>query len=128
MLRSIAAVVTPIVVWGGLWVTTGLIMSAAFPDRMAADGTTVDAVALVILIVVSSALSVFAGWLCATLARGAVMKHVVALAVLQLAIGIGVQSGVWDLMPVWYHVTFLGLVVPMHLFGGRMKLMRSGPG
>ena len=127
MVRSILAVVTPSFVWGGLWVATGSALTWATPDRFEPGGAVSDPIVLVCLLLVSSALSVMAGWLCATIAREAVMKHVVVLAVLQLGIGIMVQSGVWELMPLWYHVTFLGLVVPMHLVGGRLWIARDTP-
>ena len=122
MVRSIFAVLTPSFVWGALWVATGSALTWAMPDRFDPGGAVRDPLVLVTLLLASSALSVMAGWLCATIAKEAVMKHVVVLAALQLGIGIMVQSGVGELMPLWYHVTFLGLVVPMHLLGGRLRL------
>lgn len=127
MVRSILAVATPIVLWGMLWVGTGIALASALPARFSPDGATTDVTVLAFLIVASSLLSVMAGWVCAALARKAFMTHVVVLAALQLAIGIMVQASVWTLMPVWYHVTFLGLVIPMHLLGGRLNLARSRP-
>jgi len=125
MVRSVLAVLTPSVVWGVLWVATGSALSRAMPDRFGTSGAVSDPMVLTCLLLTSSALSVMAGWLCATIARKAVMKHVTVLAVLQLGIGIMVQSGVGELMPLWYHATFLGLVVPMHLVGGRLRLSRE---
>jgi len=43
------------------------------------------------------------------------------LAVLLLATGVGVQASVWILMPVWYHLGFLGLLVPGCLLRARLK-------
>jgi hypothetical protein len=39
---------------------------------------------------------------------------------LLLATGIAVQASVWNLMPVWYHVPFLVLVVPACILGARL--------
>ncbi len=125
MFRSILSVVTGVVVWGLLWVGTGIGLSKAMPDRFAEDMTTTDPLPLGIFIVVSVILSVLAGYLCAAIARRAMMKHVTVLAIIQLLIGIVVQSGVWDLMPVWYHVSFLALVIPGHLVGGWMRAKKQ---
>ena len=45
---------------------------------------------------------------------------VIAMALLLLLTGVGVQLGVWPLMPVWYHLLFLALIVPVAVFGGRL--------
>ena len=50
--------------------------------------------------------------------------YLIAVPVLLLT-GIGVQASVWSLMPTWYHVTFLALVVPMTLLGSRLASARS---
>ena len=49
------------------------------------------------------------------------MVAVRGLAGTNLFIGIVVEVMYWSLMPVWYHIVFLALVVPMTLQGGRMK-------
>ena len=45
--------------------------------------------------------------------RGAVLT----LAGLLLATGIAVQAAAWSTMPLWYHLTFLFLLVPMTIAG-----------
>lgn len=122
MLRSILSVVTGVVVWGALWVAANMGMASAMPASFNDAGVTTEPGLLVLFVVISAGLSVLAGWLCATIAEQALMKHVTVLALIQLAIGIFVQASAWDLMPVWYHVIFLSLVVPMHLVGGRIRL------
>ena len=44
---------------------------------------------------------------------------------LLLATGIAVQAGVWSLMPAWYHLTFLVLLAPMVLTGGKLAASRT---
>ena len=122
MLRSILSVLAGIMLWGALWVGANSGAAALFPDRFDASGAT-DSVGLLFgFLVISSALSVLAGFTCAAIANRSHMKHVGVLAAIQLGIGIMVQIGVWSLMPVWYHLVFLGLVVPMHLLGGRARV------
>jgi len=43
----------------------------------------------------------------------AVPRGLAVVAVLLLATGIGVQTSVWTLMPVWYHLALLGLLQPI---------------
>ena len=49
------------------------------------------------------------------------LRGLTVLAVLLVATGVGVQASVWTLMPVWYHLAFLGLLVPGCLLGARLK-------
>ena len=49
------------------------------------------------------------------------MKHVWVLALIQLGIGIFVQSGVWDQMPLWYHLPFLALLLPANVYGAWLR-------
>lgn len=127
MLRSILSVVAGVSVWGLLWVSANLAVASAFPASFDEAGLTTAPTLLMLSIAISAGLSVLAGWLCATIAESSLMKHVTVLAFIQLAIGIFVQAGVWNLMPIWYHVIFLALVVPMHLAGGRIRLARTTP-
>lgn len=125
MLRSILSVVVGVVVWGALWVSANLGLASGLPGSFDENGITTAPGLLLAFLVISAVLSVLAGWLCATIANHSLMKHVTVLALIQLSIGIFVQAGVWELMPVWYHLIFLSLVVPMHLAGGRMKAGRA---
>jgi hypothetical protein len=43
------------------------------------------------------------------------------LGVLLLVVGIAVQSMVWSLLPIWYHLAFLLLLVPVTIAGGYLK-------
>jgi hypothetical protein len=125
MIRSILSVITGIVVWGLLWFAANMGIARLFSDKFDENMITTDPGVLGIVIVISFGLSVLAGVLCAAIARRAMMKHVLILGVIQLGIGIMVQSGVWDQMPQWYHLIFLTLVIPGHLLGGKLRCMRS---
>lgn len=122
MLRSIASVAAGTIAWGILWAATSQSLLAAVPESFTADGGTESAGVLLFLLVVSVALSVLAGWLTARLAPGNAWPHVYALGALQLAIGLAVQIGSWALMPAWFHIPFLALLVPGVLVGGRLRL------
>ncbi|MCW5874766.1 MAG: hypothetical protein KIS88_09005 [Anaerolineales bacterium] len=42
------------------------------------------------------------------------------LGVVLLLVGIAVQRQYWKLMPLWYHLLFLALLVPTTLFGASL--------
>ena len=69
-----------------------------------------------------AALSALAGYVTASL-QGApdAMMAVKTLAGVNLTIGVLVEVMYWSLMPVWYHVIFLALIVPMTFVGGFRK-------
>jgi len=60
--------------------------------------------------------SLTAGYLAKALAPSR-NRPVVVMSALLLATGIAVEADAWERMPVWYHLTFLVLLVPM-CFGG----------
>jgi hypothetical protein len=118
--RTIGAVVVGVVLWGVLWNGGNAALGAA---GIIAVGEPVSSVPVLLgLIVYSGLLSVLAGFVAATIKGGPdAMTAVRALAGTNLLIGIVVEVMYWSLMPAWYHIVFLALVVPMTMIGGRMK-------
>jgi hypothetical protein len=72
---------------------------------------------LVLLLLLSFATSFVAGAVTARIAG--VGAPVLILGGLLLATGIPVQIASWNLLPVWYHLVFLVMLVPMTVVGGR---------
>ena len=73
------------------------------------------------ILVLGSGFHVLVGYLAATIARRREIAHALALGILQLTIGIAVQLQYWEVMPLWYHLLFLGLIVPTCVLGGRIR-------
>lgn len=122
MARRIVAVVAGALLWGVLWVSGNQVLLSRLPDvaqDMAAIGDHPGV--LLGLIVWSVVLSILAGYATAAVASLDRMKAVWALAIFQLALGVFFQVSSWDIMPIWYHLGFLGLLVPAILYGGRMR-------
>ena len=113
--RKILAVVAGFALWGILWNlgTTGA--QAALPTILAPDRPIEHTGALWGLIAYSVVLSVLVGYVAAMIAGA---PAALALAIVNLAVGIIAEISYWDLMPVWYHLIFLLLVAPSTLFGG----------
>jgi len=119
--RAIFAVIAGAVVWAALWVGGTQAAGAAFPTVLPAGQPVNDAAVLLGLIAYSMALSILAGYVTAAVASTRPIPAVWALALLQLALGIGFEASAWSLTPVWYHVVFLLSIVPATVYGGRLR-------
>jgi len=119
--RVALGVVAGAVLWAVLWVGGTGAARAAMPELLDPSQRLDHAGALLGFIAYSVVLSVAAGYVAAAVARASAMRAVWILAVLQLVIGIAVEVSYWNLMPVWYHLVFLALLIPATVYGGRMR-------
>ena len=124
MLRRVLAVLAGYVTWTALWLGGNAVFFAGIATVVDA-GTPYTAVGpLAGLVLQSVVCSIAAGLVTAAIARQATREptrtSVLIMAVLLLLTGVGVQIGVWPLMPLWYHLTFLGLIVPACIAGSRL--------
>lgn len=124
--RLVMAVLAGVVVWGLLWNVGTVALQQAFPESMAAGEPVSHPGILGALIAYSVVLSGVAGYVTAVLARERARTAVWSLAAVNLAIGVAVEIAYWELMPLWYHLLFLALVVPATVLGGRLR-ERRGP-
>jgi hypothetical protein len=121
--RSVLAVIAGAAVWAVLWTGGTSQMSTVFPDVV--QGERLErALPLITLIAYSVALSVLAGWTTGRIAAAEPVRHATILAVIQLVLGILFEVSAWDLLPVWYHLVFLALLVPATVYGGRLAAGR----
>ncbi|MEM8997165.1 MAG: hypothetical protein AAGF23_20445 [Acidobacteriota bacterium] len=121
-LRSLGAVLAGMFTWALLWLSTNAALSAAFPRAYADDGSTTSAGLLLTMLAASVLFSIAAGWVTAKVASGGkILAHTLALGVAQLAIGVMVQLQYWDVMPLWYHLPFLALLLPGNVVGGLLQ-------
>ncbi len=118
MMRRIVGAIVGYVVWTAIWLTVNATVFAEAGEVIAAGDAFTETGSLLRLLAYSIACSLAGGVVAAIAggkrARGAVLGN----AVLLLATGIFVQAGIWSLMPVWYHLIFLALLVPVTLLGG----------
>ncbi|MDC0934846.1 hypothetical protein OAS39_01075 [Pirellulales bacterium] len=121
MVRSILAVLSGPVVYGLVCVPVNYLVVAAFPPRFDENWVTTHTGILILLVSLTLLFAGTAGFVCALIARRNVLPHLLALCVLQLAIGIAVQRQFWDVLPLWYHLTFFVLVVVGTLLGGKLR-------
>lgn len=108
------------VLWTILWLGSNAGLAAALPDAFADDGSTANTGVLLLILGSSVVFSMVSGWLAVRLAKGASTQPATILGVLLLLVGIAVQAGYWDVMPIWYHLIFLVLLFPAAVYGGRL--------
>ena len=119
MIRAILGVLAGYAAWTALWLG-GNALFFGEASRVIGEGRAYTvAVPLLGVIVLSIVCSIVAGVTTAKIAAARAGGAVVVMAGLLLLTGIAVQFGVWALMPVWYHLVFLVLIVPVVLIGGR---------
>ena len=127
-MRSIAALVSGYVLWTVLWLGGNASLRAA--GLLPGDPTqpVLAPMPLFILIILSLACSLLGGYVAGAVSRSSSIRIVALLGVLLFATGCFVQSTVWHLMPLWYHLIFLGMVIPVTLVGGVVTKRRPPSG
>ena len=118
--RAIGGAVVGYALWSVLWVGGSAAVTSFVPE-LGEPGTAITSVPLLLgFLVWSVVLSVSSGFVTAKIAQEKSVVAVRGVAAALLLTGIGVQVGSWSLMPVWYHIIFLALLVPMTVAGGRL--------
>ena len=121
MLRAILGAIVGYAVWTALWLGTNQVAFAAEAEAAQAGEAITEVGPLSAILALSVVCSLFAGFVAAKIGRARARNAAWICGVLLLATGIGVQMSSWDLMPVWYHVAFLALLLPVTLFGARFS-------
>lgn len=131
MLRIIIGIIAGYLVWSILWIGSDAVFSAISPDwgktsaefQAAAENKTSYTLAssvLIVLLIKSFIVSIISGYLTAWIAREN-LKSTLGLGVLLLISGIFIQSAYWNYMPLWYHIPFLLMLIPMTVLGGKLR-------
>ncbi len=119
MIRAILGVIAGYAAWTILWLGGNALLFGE-ASRVIGEGQAFTAAGpLVGVIVLSVVCSIVAGLTAAKIAKSRAAGAVIVMALLLLATGVGVQLGVWSLMPVWYHLAFLVLIIPVTIASGR---------
>ena len=130
MLRIVLGVIAGFISWIILWVGVEKIISAvwpafgvhqkAFEEAIKNGGSfTAETGPLLTHIVIGSIVSVMAGSL-AALAAGENKWAPLFAGILLLAMGIAKAVMSWQYVPIWYHVIFTAILLPMAIVGGRL--------
>ncbi len=132
MVRIILAIIVGFIIWSVLWVGSDFVLMAVSPDWYGKHQTDLESAALnqtlfmsdslilIIALIRSVIFSIIAGFLAASIARENI-KSTLGLGILLLLFGIYIQSIFWNNAPLWYHIPFLVLLIPMTILGGKLK-------
>lgn len=130
MLRIVLGVIGGFIGWLILWVGVEKGLSAiwpafgvhqkAFEEAIKNGGQfTADTTMLLTHIVVGSIISVMAGAL-AGLIAGENSRAPLIVGILLLLLGVMKAVMSWQYVPLWYHVIFTAILLPMAIVGGRL--------
>ena len=131
MVRIILGIIAGFVAWSIIWVGSDQVLvssldwyrqnqegfAAAMFNKTAFEP---NSTVLIMNIVRSIITSFMAGYLTAVIA-GENRRSTLVLGVILLAVGIMVEVMAWHYLPIWYHVLFLLLLIPVTIAGGKLK-------
>jgi len=132
MVRVVLGVIAGFLAWSIVWVGSEKVLSAMWPawygahqlafEAAVANGGqfTADTTILFMNIVRGSTVSVMSGFLAALIA-GEHKRSPLILGVLLVAFGLLIVVLSWPYVPIWYHVIFTALLIPMTMMGGKLK-------
>ncbi len=113
MLRAVIGVIAGYVTWSVLWFVGNRLLFAEAAEVVGAGEPYTRTGPLLGVLVLSIVCSLAAGAVAAKIAQSRRWGTVAVMAVLLLITGVVVQASVWSLMPFWYHVVFLALIIPV---------------
>lgn len=125
MFRSLASVFAGYVFWSVLWIGTNTVLPALFPGDILENEPITSMEILGVMLLWSVIDSILSGFTTGKIALGRPLLHGGILGGLLLVTGIAVQYAYSDIMPLWYHISFLTLLVPAALLGAMIGAKRT---
>ena len=121
MLKMILGVIAGFIVWSILWVAGDTVLRTVWTSYDESVKTMqINSVILIVPLILSVFVSIISGYVAALIA-GENTKSPLILGIILLIVGVLVQMSVWEQIPLWYHLTFWILLVPMTILGGKLK-------
>ena len=131
MVRIVLGVIGGFFAWAIAWFGSEKTLSAVWPgfgthqrafEEAVKNGGqfTADTNMLLTHIVLGSIVSVMSGFLAALIA-GENKRAPLVLGFLLVAFGLLKVVMSWPYVPIWYHVIFTALLIPMTIMGGKLK-------
>ena len=130
MLRIVFGVIAGFLAWLIVWVGSEKVLSAIWPEFGAHQRAfeealknggqfTADTKMLLTHIVLGSIVSVMSGSVAALIA-GENTRAPLVLGFVLLALGLLKAVTSWPYVPIWYHVIFTALLLPLAIMGGKL--------
>ena len=123
MWKAVVAVVAGFILWSVIWVGGNQLLARLSPKHFQPpSGESPSVTALIVMLALAVVCSVASGALAGRIWRQG-MAHVWVLSGILLAVGIMVERGYWTVLPLWYHLAFLAILVPLTIAGGLVSRM-----
>jgi hypothetical protein len=133
--RIILGAIAGFIVWTVLWVgSDAVFMAVSSSYKEYIEGfnnalTTkqpfeINSTILFLTLIKSFICSIISGLIAAIIAKENT-KSAALLGIFLLAFGIFIQSIYWNYLPLWYHITFLLLLIPMSILGGKLHKVKE---
>ena len=131
MVRIVLGVIAGFFAWAIVWVGSEKILSAIWPKGFGAHQRafeaaivnrgqfTANTMFLLTQVVLGSIVSLVSGFLAALIAGENILAPLV-LGCLLFAFGLLKVVLSWPYVPIWYHVIFTALLIPMTIMGGKL--------
>ncbi len=121
MAKRLFAIIGGYVLWSVLWLAYNLVLQKVgfLPADTAQPVSGLSAP--LSLILGSVVISIITGWVAAAINGSGRGGAILLLALLLLCTGIFFEAQNWRLLPVWYHLIFLALIVPGVVLGARLR-------
>lgn len=131
MVRIVLGVIAGFLAWVIVWVGSEKALSAIWPEGFGVHQRafeaaineggefTADTKLLLTHVVLGSVVSLMSGFLAALIAAENTRAPLI-LGILLLAMGLLKMVMSWPYVPLWYHVIFTALLIPMAIIGGRL--------
>jgi hypothetical protein len=132
MARMVLGVIAGFLAWSIAWFGGEAILSSVSPEGFGAHQRafqwaienggefTANTTLLLVHIALGSIVSLLAGFL-AALVAGENRRAPLVLGVVLLAFGVLKAGMSWPFVPLWYHVIFTAILIPMAVAGGKLK-------
>lgn len=136
MLRIVLGVIGGFAAWMLVWVGSEMALSALFPAGYGVHQAafqaavenggefTVDTTLLLVHLVQGVLVSGMAGFLAALIA-GENKRAPLILGLSLVAFGLMIVVLSWPYVPLWYHIIFTAMLLPMTIVGGRLRTNNS---
>ena len=124
MIRNIGAVIAGLVAWAVIATILDRLMRLGWPEYAAAVPVMVYTLPMMLARLIEGAITTVAAGLINRLIVRSPLWPAALQGVVILLLFLPVHYKLWHNFPVWYHVTFLGYLIPLTLLGAALAPVR----
>jgi hypothetical protein len=131
MVRVILGIIAGFIAWSIVWVGSDQLLitsmdwyaahQLAFQKAMVNKSAFEPLGTILVMNIVRSVItSIIAGFI-AAFVSGENRRSTLGLGIILLLVGLMVEIVAWNYLPIWYHLIFLVLLIPMTILGGKLR-------